>query len=533
VAKGSSFSQPQTMLIGGKVYTMADNVPREAILVEGNKIKAVGSVSFVESLASPGCKKIDISGCAVYPGFEDAHIHFSSYCATLVSINLVGTETLEEGLEVIRKFLEKNPETGEWITGAGWDKFVYGRMPTAADLDRVIPNKPAVLAAKDGHSIWVNSVAMKIAGIDKNTPAPPGGAIIKDEKGEPTGVFQDNASGLIRKFVPARDRNSRLKTIKLGFESLIKMGITAVQVPEGATTLSDLLLLREKGQLPIRVTMMLPLRNLDDLAKLGMRYGFGDSYLKLGQIKMFKDGSLGASTAYMMDPYEGDDAYVGLETTSQADLIDAVKKCVDLGFPIACHAIGDRACKETLDAIELVGSPPAGMHRIEHAQLLLPDDICRFAKLGVVASVQPGHASADRYMADAQWGPRARYAYAFGSLLKEKTCLAFGSDAPVEVPDPFLGIYSAVLRKRPSEPDSLPWYPEECMSVFDSIKAYTVETAKAVNDDGIRGTLTPGKLADLIITSRDLMTCDPEDIMETVVNGVMVDGQFLLAPPTC
>lgn len=523
----------QVLLFGGPVYTMEDEVPREAVLIEGQRVKAVGPLAELTPLCAPLCRKVDLRGAAVFPGFEDCHIHLASWCHRQDEIDLFTVTTLAEAIAAM-KARAGDLRPGQWVQGGGWDKSVWGGFPSAPDLDAVFPQNPVLLESKDGHSIWVNTCAMRQAGVTRETADPPGGAVLKDQKGNPNGIFQDNAQAMIRKFEPDASLEDTVGALSRGLRLLLKMGLTAVQAAEGAWTLRALQVLREREGLPLRVTVMVPTGGLPRVAESGMRYRFGDEWLKLGPVKMFKDGSLGASTAYMFEPYEGQVDYRGLETMTPYENDAAVKAAVDAGFPVACHAIGDRACHEALDSIEKAGPAqvPGARHRIEHAQLLLPGDIARFGKLGVVASVQPGHATADRYMADDQWGKRARYAYAFGSLLKMGAVLAFGSDGPVEVPDPRLGVYSAVARKRPSEPQSKPWYPEERLSRFEAIRGYTAGAAYAVGDERIRGTIAPGKLADMVILSGDLMRVPEEEIMGLEVREVIVGGKFALAGDT-
>jgi len=523
----SDAASRQTLLFGGPVYTMEDDYPREAVLIAGDRIVHAGSQSVAEFISSPGCRKIDLKGAAVYPGFEDSHIHLAQWCFRQSEIDLFSVKSLHEALSLMRsRSTEFGP--GEWVRGGGWDKNVWGCFPTATDLDSVFPANPVVLGSKDGHSIWVDSVALRISGITRDTVAPPGGAILKGSQGDPTGILQDNAEGLVYRAAPERDLEHTVRALSQGLKRLLSMGVTAVQVAEGAGTLRALQVLREREGLPVRVTMMVPTHGLREVTGSGFRYRFGDEWLKLGPVKMFKDGSLGASTAYMFEPYEGREGYTGLQTMTPEENDRVVREAVEAGFPVACHAIGDRACHEALDSIEKGGKPdaPGARHRIEHAQLLRPEDIERFGKLCVVASVQPGHATADRYTADEQWGKRARYAYAFKSLLSSGAVLAFGSDAPVEIPDPLLGIYSAVARKRPAEPESAPWYPEERLSMFEAVSGYTRGAAYAVGDERIRGAISSGKLADLVILSGDLFRMPEDDIMGLEVRGVVSGGRL-------
>ena len=286
----------ETLLFGGRVYTMEDDSAKEAVLVEGNRVKAVGTTDELKALCKDDCRKIDLRGAAVYPGFEDSHIHLSQWCIRQSEIDLFSVLTLDEALYFMSS-RAKQYGPGEWVRGGGWDKNVWGGFPTRQDLDRVFPNNPVTLGSKDGHSVWVNSLALKKAGVGRQTVDPPGGAILRDGAGDPTGILQDNAEGLVYGACPDRDLEHTVKALSEGMKMLLAMGVTAVQVAEGPATLRALQVLREREGLPLRVTMMVPRGVLSRVTEAGFRYRFGDEWLKIGPVKMFKDGSLGASTA--------------------------------------------------------------------------------------------------------------------------------------------------------------------------------------------------------------------------------------------
>jgi len=503
------------------------------MLVVGDKVRCVGSEDEVRKYLPWNVKHIDLKGRAVFPGFHDCHNHFLMYAVSLKQVNLMGVPTLEEGLKLIKKAADEARTHGEWIVGSGWDKSLWIHFPNRHQLDSVTGDIPTFLSSKDGHSTWVNSKALEIAGITRSSEAPPGGAILKDEAGEPTGILQDEASELVGRCVPKPSQEFLYEALEACIPHVWKMGITCVHAPDAIELFGMMRNLRLQKDLPLRLAMMPAISELTRLACMGIAQGYGDDWAWMAQVKMFKDGSLGSSTAYLYEPYEGMPDYFGLEVMTDEEIKSQVRACVEAGYGVAIHAIGDKAVAGTLDGIEssLKESRRKGIrHRIEHAQMIHPRDIPRFKELGVIASVQPAHAVADRYMADREWGERSVRAYPFGQLVTAGAMMAFGSDAPVDTPDPIYGIHCAVNRNLPGEPDSKSWHPSEKTTVETAVTAYTRNAAFAAGKENVIGDLAPGKYADFVILSRDIMDLPVSNISSVEVQAVSIGGQFVVHP---
>lgn len=520
----------KTLFVNGRVYTLDPGKPEvTAIAVSGGRITAVGRNQEILDLKGPGDEVIDLEGRAALPGFTDSHAHFLSFCERFEEVDLEGAASLEEALRRVREGAAAAPAAA-WITGGGWNKNLWGGFPTRLDLDRVVPARPVALSSKDGHALWVNSKALAAAGVTGETADPPNGAIQRGADGEPTGILFEFAQELVYRHVPPRTPEDNARLLRRGIREAHARGLVGVHCPEGAASFRAFQDLRAAGELDFRVFMMIPAEELQAAAAVGLRTGFGDEFLRVGAIKAFADGALGPQTACMIADYEGRPGYRGIPTTTPEAMRELVASATRAGLSMAVHAIGDLANRLVLDAYEAVAgeSRARGLrHRIEHAQLLHPDDLPRFAALGVIASVQPIHATSDRYIADRHWGARARLAYAFRSLLNSGARLCFGSDAPVESIDPLKGIYAAVTRKREDEPASEPWYPKERLSVEEAVRGYTDWAAYASYEERRRGTLSPGKLADLVVLSRDIFREPPEVIPETRVLMTVVGGKVV------
>ena len=517
------------LFYGGRIHTMGRPGVVDAMLVVGDKVTAVGTEGEMRAFALSDTREVDLKGKAVYPGFHDSHIHFMQYAMSLRRVNLHGVDSLEKGLEVVREAVKK-AGPGSWVVGGGWDKSLWLRFPTRRELDSVSGDTPVVLSSKDGHSVWVNSRALSIAGITSETATPAGGAILKDERGEPTGILQDAAQDLVWRFVPEDTFEELLEACTEAIPRLWSMGITCVHAPDGIELFKIGRKIREKGEYPLRIAVMPPVSALSVLSALDIRQGFGDDWVWTAQIKMFKDGSLGSSTALLFEPYEHLPGYYGVEVTSDRDLERDVRRCVEAGYGAAIHAIGDRAVARALDAIEanLAESRRKGIrHRIEHAQMVREQDVSRFKELDVIASVQPAHVVADRYMADREWGKRSERAYSFGQLKRSGALLAFGSDAPVETPDPIFGIHCAVNRNLPGEGPETQWHPSEKVTVEDAVRAYTKNAAYAVGREQVLGELVPGKCADFVVLSVDLTEVPPDRIGEVRVLATSIGGEVV------
>lgn len=528
------------ILHNGAIYTMNAAKPRaEAIAIAGGRVLAVGGNAEIQSLRATQGREIDLGGRTVTPGFTDAHLHFLSYGLGLQEIELAGVATLAEALASVAARAAATP-AGQWLTGRGWDHTLWGRgdFPTRQDLDRAAPAHPVFLRRKCGHAGWANSRALALAGVTAETPAPFGGAIDHDSvTGQPTGILKDAAMGLLFQLFQEPALAEATGAIKAAMSHAHKAGLVGVHTMEGAGAFRAFQALQASGELKLRITMQIPEENLDAAIQAGLRSGFGNEWLRIGGVKIFSDGALGARTAYMLEPYEEAPDNIGLPMASTAHLREVIAKASRAGIASFVHAIGDRANREVLDAIEAArtletvnatrNTQYALRHRIEHAQIIHPYDIPRFAALGVIASMQPIHATQDMLIADALWGQRSATAYPWRSLLDTGAALAFGSDAPVETLSVLAGIHAAVTRRRPDgAPGPAGWYGEQRLTVAEAVHAYTAGAAYASGEETVKGSLTPGKLADLVILSQDIFSVPPMRILETEVVGTMVGGEW-------
>jgi hypothetical protein len=516
------------------MHTMDAATPRaQAVAIAGNRVLAVGSDTEIRALLSPKGEGVNLGGRTVVPGFTDSHLHFMSYGLSLKQIDLAEVPTLEEALARVAARAQTTP-AGQWLTGRGWDHSLWegGAFPTRQDLDRIAPEHPVFLRRKCGHAGWANSRVLELAGITSETPDPPGGAIDRDPTtGQPNGILKETAMDLIFCLLEEPSIEEAVDAIKAGMVHAHKLGLVGIHTMEGDGAFRAFQQLRTDGELEMRVLMQIPEDNLDAAIQVGLQSGFGDERLRIGAVKLFSDGALGARTAHMLAPFEGEPGNYGIAIATAEHLRKIVGKASRAGIASFVHAIGDRANREVLDAIEAsrrAGEGPHLRHRIEHAQILHPDDVPRLAKLGVIASMQPIHATQDMLLADSLWGARSAGAYAFRSLLDTGAVLAFGSDAPVEDLNVLKGIHAAVTRRRAGgSPGPDGWYPEQRLTVAEAVYAYTVGAAYASGEEAIKGTLAPGKLADLVVLSRDIFAIDSMDILETKVLATMFDGEFV------
>ena len=517
---------------GGPIHTMSGAGCVEAMLVMNGRVEAVGRKDQIESVLPPHCESVRLDRRAVFPGMQDCHIHMNGWAMGRRQVDIKNTRTVEEALKIIEKAAAKTP-AGQWITGGRWDMSIWSRFPTRDELDRVSLGHPMFLSSKDGHSGWANGLALELAGITAGTQAPAGGAILRDSDGKPTGVLQDAAKGLVSAHIPPTSTDELTDAVAEGIKHLQSLGLTGAHVVDGVRGFQVAQNLHEKGLLDFRIAACLPNAALKEAIAAGLRQGYGNDYVFLGPIKMFKDGALGSKTAHMLEPYEGRPGHRGLEVMTNEGLSEAVGGAVGARFGVGVHAIGDLACRDTLDVLERFAAESKKMglrHRIEHAQVLSERDVPRFGALGVIASVQPSHVVADRYMADRDWGKRSRWAYPFESLRKSGAVLAFGSDGPVDNPDPIYGIHCAVNRNAVGEGEDLSWYPEERVSVETAIWAYTVGAAYSVGRENLFGDLSSGKAADFVVLSRDLIDIPKEEIKTAEVCATVVGGKFVHGP---
>lgn len=530
-----------TILENGRIYTMERAAPNaEAVAIRDGRIVAVGRVGEVREVAGDA-RRVDLGGHAVIPGLIDSHIHFLDYSRSLSKVNLDGVRNKEEALRMVaEKVAQVGP--GRWVLGGGWNNNLWSppEFPTRENLDRVAPENPVYLDRKDMHSCWVNTVALRRAGITRETPNPPEAAIGRDERGEPNGLFYEGAVRLMRQAIDEPPEDAR-SAMRRGFKELLSMGLVGFHDCEGPEAFAAFQDLDRAGELPMRVVILLPFYKLKEAIELGVRTGFGSERLRVGPVKIFSDGSLGSVTAQMLEPFEGHPGNYGIGTIDQQVLEESLRRAWEAGIPAAIHAIGDAANRRVLDAFERVGIGDRGsgvgegraslVNRIEHAQLLHPDDIPRFARLGVVASMQPIHATSDMHAADRLWGARARYGYAWRSLLDAGALVAFGSDAPVETPNPFVGIHAAVTRQDAEDLPEGGWYPQERVSVEEAVRAYSESAARSGPYlPNVTGTLAPGAAADLVVVDRDIFTVTPQEIKGARPLATVVAGEAVYDP---
>ncbi|RJQ06678.1 MAG: amidohydrolase [Bacillota bacterium] len=500
---------------GGPIRTLRDEQPLvDAVGVSGGLIVAAGSRPEVEacfpSSGPQSPRAIDLQGAALYPGFVDSHTHLGGFGLRLSLVDLDGVSTMERACRLVADHA-RTVERGRWIRGGGWDKNLWGdgRFPTRHDLDRVVPDRPVALSSKDGHAWWVNTEALRLAGVTRDTPDPPGGEIERDARGEPTGIFKENAGSYVSAVVEQPTAKDYETCIARAVAAAHRHGLVGAHDMEGRESFKAYQSLDEAGTLAFRVWLYVPADLLGRLTALGLGAGFGSPFLKIAGVKAFLDGALGSQTADMLAPYEGSGGQ-GIETMSAEGFSQLVEGASSERLAVAVHAIGDRANRKALDvfgAHEGISRAAGLRHRIEHMQLLDPADIPRVGRMGIVASMQPIHAPSDRDMAARYWGAaRSSSAYAWRSVADSGAVLAFGSDTPVETMDPLQGLFAAVTRRHPKEPTRGPWHPEQAVSPLEAVRAYTSGAAWAVSAERERGTIEAGKVADFTVLSEDILS---------------------------
>jgi predicted amidohydrolase YtcJ len=508
------------ILDNGTVRTMDPALPvARALAIAGDRV-AGGVGTHERALASPD--RVDLRGRCVVPGFTDAHTHFPSWALALSEVRLEGSTSLDEALARIRAAGGARPSG--WLLGRGWRSGDWRPEiePTRQALDAVTGEVPAALLARDSHSLWLNSAALARADgvLDVR-----GGVVERDERGEPTGVLREEAAWHFRDTAVAIPDDEWIAATRAGLRVAAERGVTAIHDKDGGVgALRFFQRLRADEALTLRVWQSLPHHQLEHLAGLGVVSGLGDDYLRLGYLKVFMDGTLGSQTARMLDGS-------GVQITSREELAEIVRHAAAAGFPVSVHAIGDLANREALDAFEATAEAwrPLGLRqRIEHAQILADEDVPRFGRLGVAASVQLSHAPSDRDLADRFWSGETRRAYAWRSLEDAGAVIVNGSDAPIEELDPLAGIAAGVLR---TADERRPWHPEQALTVHEALVATTVNPAWLAGDERRRGKLLPGYLADLVVLDRDPLDAPADELPEIRVVATMVGGRWVHGAP--
>jgi|CXWL01.1.fsa_nt_gi predicted amidohydrolase YtcJ len=541
------------LLYNANIHTFDSNHPSaSAILIAGRRIIAVGDRDKLESLAHGKVEKQDMKGKTILPGLTDAHIHLQYYSLGLAKVDCE-TKTKDECLRRVAE-RARNSKPGEWVLGHGWNQNEWsllpspsgtsypkgggqgeGAWPTAADLDAIAPNNPVYLTAKSLHAAWANTAALNLANIATDTPNPKDGAIQRDAKGQPIGILLETAMGLVDSTIPEPSIHDIEQAIQKAQPILWKMGITGIHDFDRRDSFMALQSLRASNKLKLRVNKNIPVESVEQANQLGLRTGFGDEWLWIGSVKAFMDGALGPHTAAMFQPYENEPDNKGILNMDGEELFEHCRKAADVGLSMTVHAIGDRANHEVLNAYEQLRKYetehglPHLRHRIEHVQIIHPDDAPRLAKLNVIASMQPIHATSDMFAAERFWGDRSALAYAWRTQLNYGAPIAFGSDAPVESPNPFLGLYAAVTRRRADgSPSADGWYPEQKLTLAEALSAYTLGAAYAANAENRLGRLAENYLADLIVLDHDPFQINPGDLLALESTATMINGEWVL-----
>jgi predicted amidohydrolase YtcJ len=505
------------ILENGVIRTLDPSLPTaRALAIAGTQV--AGGVGTHET-ALPSPDVVDLGGRCVVPGFTDSHVHFPTWSLGQRDVRLESVSGLAEALERVRT----HPRHGSWIRGYGWRSADWSEQPTALALDAVTGDTPALLFSKDYHSAWLNSAALARAEGDLDVA---GGVVERDENGEPSGVLREESAWQFRARLAMPSEDEFVDATRDGLRLAASRGVVAVHDKDGWLGAPGIFQrVAERDRLTLRVWQSVPYERLPELEALGVHAGIGDDYLRIGYLKAFMDGTLGSQTAWMLDG-------TGVTITSGQELAEVIREGARRGWPLGVHAIGDRANREALDAFESTRDAwaPLGLrHRVEHAQCLAPEDVGRFAQVGVACSVQFSHAPSDRDLAERFWPDRVEGAYAFRSLWESGALLVNGSDAPVEELDPLAGIRAGVLRTIDDRPA---WHAEQCITVEQALVASTVNAAWLSGDERRRGKLLPGFLADLVVLSRDPLECPPDELETVEVVATMVGGRWVHnAPP--
>jgi predicted amidohydrolase YtcJ len=537
VAAAQSKPAADLIISDAKIWTGDASKPTaESVAVLGDRIVAVGSNSEVDAWRDSNTKVIDAQGKLLLPGFDDAHVHFVSGGAQLDAVQLNDATSAQEFVRRIAERAKSAPK-GEWIMGGDWDetKWTPASLPTHEMIDAVTPNNPVAVSRYDGHMVLANAIALQLAGITAKTSDPPGGSIVRDGKGNPTGALKDAAMDALFKVIPPLSHDQRMHAVKRALAHAASLGVTSVQDmnPEFAdiAVYSELV---EKGELTTRIYAAPLITQVDDLTKIGIRHAFGTPYLRIGAVKGYADGSLGSATAYFFAPFVDQLQNHGLlsdEMHPVSLMRDRMMRADSSGLQLCTHAIGDQGISIILDIyaeIEKAHGPADRRWRIEHAQHMAAKDFDRFDSLHVIASMQPYHAIDDGRWAESRIGrDRASRTYAFRTFLDHGVRLAFGTDWSVAPLNPMLGVYAAVTRATLDGKNPDGWFPEQKLTVAETVSAYTLGSAYAEFQDQEKGSISIGKLADMVILSDDIFSIQPEKIKEVKALRTFVGGKLV------
>ena len=525
------------VIVHGKVWTVDAQKPRaEAVAIHSSRIIAIGSDAEIARWIGPATKKIDAQGKTVLPGFIDSHVHFSTGGGETSGVHLRDANTPQEFARRIGEHAKKLPK-GEWMLGGTWDHELWGGTPLPSHdwIDTLTPDTPVFVSRYDGHMAMANALALRLAGVTRETIDPPGGTIVRDKDGNPTGLMKDAAMGLVFRVIPPPSEEQLLRMIHAAMDEARRFGVTSVHDISSTEDVRAYQVLAGRSELTLRIYCITPLPQWEGPATAGIRAGFGNDWIHLGALKGFADGSLGSTTALFEQPYNDVPETSGLPNEMmlpEGNMLKMALGADKAGLQLAVHAIGDKAIRTMLDVYTEVskqnGAGNGRRWRIEHAQHLRPDDFARFAQLGVIASVQPYHAIDDGRWAEKRIGhERAKTTYAFRTFLDHGVRLAFGSDWTVAPLNPMQGLYAAVTRATLDGKNPGGWFPEQKLKLEEAIQAYTTGSAFAEFGEKEKGSLTPGKLADIVVLDSDLFAIAPEKIKDVTVRYTIVGGKIV------
>ena len=542
-AAASAFAQGSgdLVLVNGRVYRVTEREPiAEAVLVEDGRISIVGRSEDVLAGAAAGTRVIDLQNKTVVPGFIDSHGHLMNLGLGLQRLDFVGTRSYQEIVDAVGRKADSVPED-EWITGRGWDQNDWPEkaFPHHEALSRRSPFNPVALTRVDGHATLANAKALEIAGIDRDTADPPGGRIVRDADGDPTGVLVDRAAGLVGRHIPPESDQNRRAAMLDAIQECLRYGLTSVH--DAGISGTDIALFKsmvDDGAFGLRVYAMIRAGDagaLEEHFAAGPLIGYGEDRLTVRSVKAMVDGALGSRGAALLKPYADDPENTGLLITQQADLEALTKRALEAGFQVASHAIGDRGNRVVLDAYErALRAVPREKYdysarlRVEHAQVVALKDIPRFAALGVIPSMQATHATSDMYWAEERVGAeRAKGAYAWRRFLKAGSRIANGSDFPVEGVNPLWGFYASVTRQDHAGVPEGGWQPSQRMTREEALKSFTLDAAYAAFEEDLKGSVEVGKLGDLVVLSADIMTIPAHEILEAQVLMTVLGGEIV------
>jgi predicted amidohydrolase YtcJ len=532
VTPAAAQAPAELVLRGGHVWPGRGLPAATALAISDGRVLALGDDAAVAGLVGPRTRVVELRGRLLVPGFNDAHVHFLDGGFGLLSVDLRDAGDEAELARRVGAHASGLP-AGSWILNGNWDHESWpgSALPTRRALDALTPGHPVFVNRLDGHMALANSLALKLAGITRETKDPDGGTIVRDAAGEPTGILKDNAQDLVYRVLPEPSRELNLRAARAALREAARLGVTSVQDNSSIDALPTYQELRARGELSARIDVWRPISALGALEASGVRSGLGDDWIRLGALKILSDGSMGAGTAAFYEPYADEPGTRGLLLYPEAELERLILAADAAGFQLAVHAIGDRANALVLDAFEKAVAKNGARERrfrIEHAQVVRREDLARYKALGVVASIQPSHCIDDMRWAEKRIGrERCRLAYNFRSFSAAGIPVAFGTDWYVEPLDPRLGLYAAVTRELPKGGPAGGWFPEEKLSLEEALDLYTRGSAYAEGTEARKGTLEVGRLADLAVFAADLFRLEPRAMLETPVDLTVVGGRVV------